>query len=172
MPKKLPQRDPIAAYTRSVTAARLVCDGVCACGEARPEALIRNSKPLKCHACKRKNDGRSTSDDHHVAGESNSPVTIPIPVNDHKAQLSVDQYDWPRQTLENPNGSPLLAGAAGMRGYVDTNLYLIEQFILPNAAMLEKLDAYFVREFGAEWWNNPKFQQLLEPECRIVNSRR
>jgi hypothetical protein len=46
---------------------------------------------------------------------------------------------------------------------VDTDLYLIRTFILPNAALLEKLDAYLLREFGPEWWNNPKFQQLLEP---------
>src|SRR4029077_15441007 len=118
MPKKLPQRDPIAAYARSATAARLVGNGVCGCGEGRPEALIRNSNPLSCHACKRMKDGTTVLDDHHVAGISNSPVTIPIPVNDHKAQLSADQYDWPKQTLENPSGNPLLAGAAGMRGYV------------------------------------------------------
>jgi hypothetical protein len=172
VPKKLPQRDPIAAYTRSVTAARLVGDGVCACGESRPEALIRNSNPLKCHACKRRDDGRSPCDEHHVAGESNSPVTVLIPVNDHRAELSVDQYDWPKQTLENPGGSPLLAGAAGIRGYVDTNLYLIKKFILPDATLLEKLDAYLVREFGREWWNNSKFREMLEPECRTVNPRR
>jgi hypothetical protein len=163
MPKKLPQRDPIAAYARSVTAARLVGNGECACGEARPEALIKKSTPLVCHACKRRKQGKTTFDNHHVAGEANSPDTVPIPVNDHRAELSVAQYDWPRQTLENPCGSPLLVGAAGIRGYVDTNLYLIRTFILPNADLLEKLDAYLVREFGPEWWNNPKFQQLLEP---------
>src|ERR1700687_5110889 len=43
------KRDPIGAYARKATAARRVGeDTKCACGEARPEALIPNSKPTVC----------------------------------------------------------------------------------------------------------------------------
>ena len=55
-------------------------------------------------------DGRNRPhyDKHHISGKANSDVTILVPVNDHRAQISVDQYDWPKRTLENPEGSPLL----------------------------------------------------------------
>jgi hypothetical protein len=51
-------------------------------------------------------------DAHHVAGKANSPITVPVPVNDHRACLSVAQADWPKSTLMNAHGSPLLAAAA------------------------------------------------------------
>jgi hypothetical protein len=31
---------------------------------------------------------------------------MPIAVNDHRAILCVAQYDWPKDTLENPNADP------------------------------------------------------------------
>jgi hypothetical protein len=67
-------------------------------------------------------------DAHHVAGKANSPVTVPVPVNDHRACLSVAQADWPKSTLMNVHGSPLLAAAACVRGFVDMVFYLIERF--------------------------------------------
>ena len=108
MPQKLPQRDPIASYRRGVIAQRVVGACQCACAEARPEALIADSDPLICEECKRRSEGRSANDDHHVASAANDPTTIPIPVNDHCAELSVAQRDWPKETLENRDGSPLL----------------------------------------------------------------
>ena len=52
---ELPQNDPIAAYQRDVTAQRCVGENArCACGETRPEALIRSSNPIICAACKRR----------------------------------------------------------------------------------------------------------------------
>lgn len=59
-------------------------------------------------------------DDHHVFGKANDPTTIvTVPANDHRAELSVAQQDWPKKTPENPDGSPLLAAAARIRGFVD-----------------------------------------------------
>src|SRR5690242_15463906 len=132
MSNKLPQRDPIGIYQRDNAVARRVGKNKhCACGEARPEALIPKSNPTMCAACQRKNQGKTTMDNHHVAGEANSPVTVLVPVNDHRADLSLTQYNWPKKTLENPGGSPELAAAAGIRGFADTNLYLIEKLLLP-----------------------------------------
>ena len=91
-------------------------------------------------------------DYHHISGKANSPLTIPVPVNDHRAKLSVDQYDWPNQTLENPSRSPLLARAACNRGFADTSVYLIEELLIPGAEMLEILDEYLVNKLGPEWW--------------------
>lgn len=146
-------RDPIAAYQRkSVAVRRVGQDAQCTCGESRPEALLSGSNPLICAACNRKERGKTTLDRHHVAGKSNSPVTIAIPVNDHRARLSADQYDWPRQTLENFDGSPLLAAAACIRGFVDTLRYLIEKFLFWIPEMLEALDALLLEKLGPKWW--------------------
>ncbi|MGB2795369.1 MAG: hypothetical protein WBC32_18035 [Candidatus Acidiferrales bacterium] len=129
---------------------RVGFDAQCACGESRPEALLSGSNPAICAACDRKRRGKATLDRHHIAGKSNSAVTIPIPVNDHRARLSADQHDWPKQTLENPNGSPLLAAAASLRGYSDTTIYLLETLLHPE--MLEALDALLIQKLGPEWW--------------------
>lgn len=153
MKKRLPIRDPIAAYQREAIAERRVGEGAqCACGESRAEALIPGSDPVICAACDRKKNGKTTLDEHHVAGKSNSPVTILVPVNDHRARLSVDQYDWPKETLENPDGSPLLRAAASIRGFVDVLLYLIDKFILWIPEMLEALDAFLVKTRGPKYW--------------------
>lgn len=162
MPRKIPLRDPSGAYKRKATAARRVGQGSqCACGEARPEALIAGSNPITCAACQRKKKGQATKDDHHFAARANNPTTIPVPVNDHRAELNVAQYDWPKETRENPDGSPLLAGAACVRGFVDTVLYLIEKGLLWVADMLEKLNEVLVKQLGPRWWANTEIEQFV-----------
>ena len=142
MPRKKPERDPIGSYARKVVGTKRVGKGArCACGETRTEALIPNTKPIICARCKRIKKGKSVLDDHHVAGVANSPVTVPVPVNDHRARLSVEQYEWPAATLRNPDANELLAAAAAIRGYIDTNLYLTEKLLGPVAELLERLAA-------------------------------
>jgi hypothetical protein len=139
MPRKR-SADPIQAFQRKATAARRVgVDAKCAtCGESRPEALIARSKPTICAKCQREQKGHTIMDNHHPAGKANSPVTIPIPVNDHRAILSVSQYDWPKETLENPTSDPHLQMAAEIRGYINDRRYL-EEKLLQSA--IEKLEA-------------------------------
>lgn len=162
MARKLPIRDPIAAYQRRAVARRRVGeDAQCACGESRPEALLSGNNPAICAACDREKRGKTMLDQHHVAGKSNSPATILIPVNDHRARLSADQHDWPRETLENPNGSPLLAAAASLRGYSDTSTYLVERFVLNNPEMLETLDAFLIEKLGPEWWIGTSMERYV-----------
>jgi hypothetical protein len=161
MPKKLPVRDPIAGHRRKVLAARRVGPNArCACGETRPEALIREKQRVICHECKRKERGMKTTDDHDFAGRANSRVTIPVPVNDHRAELSVSQYDWPKQTWENPDGSPLLAAAGCIRGFIDTVLYLMEKGMTWIAEMLEKLDHLLAEKLGPQWWVKTDIEQF------------
>jgi len=151
MPRKLPIRDPIAAHQRKAVAARRFGENAqCACGESRPEALIAGSSPTICAACGRKKRGKTSLDKHHVASRANSPITIPVPVNDHRARLSVDQYDWPKQTRTNPDGSPILATAASLRGYSDTTVHLMETLLNPE--MLEALEALLTEKLGPKWW--------------------
>ena len=99
-------------------------------------------------------------DNHHFAGKANSPTTVPVPVNDHRACLSVAQADWPKSTLVNPQGSPLLAAAACVRGFVDTVLYLIKMGLLWVAEMLENLDEFQVRELGPHWWVRTEIERF------------
>ncbi len=161
MSSKLPQRDPEAAWVRQATAARRVgVNAKCACGETRPQALIRNSKPTMCHECKRKEEGKTIVDDHHVFAKANSPVTIPTPVNDHRAELSVAQYDWPKKTLENPEGSPLLAAAGVVRGFIDYIHYLIEKGLAWVVQMLEAADAVLARLAGPKWWVGTELEKF------------
>jgi len=159
MLKNFPQRDPGAAYQRSVAAERRFLPGSrCACGETRPEAFVSNN-PVICAACDRVSQGQTILDNHHPAGESNSPATIPTPVNDHRAELSPAQYDWPKATLENRDGSPLLARAACIRGYIDTNAYLVEK-LLCHAEFWELMDQFLVEKFGPEWWRDSRFEKF------------
>ena len=149
----LPTTDPIKKYQRQATARRRVgLNSLCACGEIRVEALIGNSGI--CVECKRKMRGHTVMDNHHVAGKANSVATVAVPANDHRAILSEAQYDWPRVTLENPEGCPLLAAAGCIRGFIDTVLYLIDQLLRGIADMLEALSAFLVERLGPRWWVN------------------
>jgi hypothetical protein len=160
MRKRIP-RDPIRAYVREQIDTRRTLEGKqCECGENRPKALVRGSKPTICAEYEREQLGQSTLDQHHPAGEANDPTTIAIPVNDHRARLNVDQYDWPKTTTENPAGSPLVAAAARYRGYIDTNSYLQEKLLLENAEFLEALDAHLTEKLGPRWWENTRLERF------------
>lgn len=153
MPRKT--SDPIKTSTRRAKAQRRVGDGAaCACGETRPEALVVGAGPTTCAACKRRRLKKTTTDSHHVAGQNNSPVTVEVPVNDHRAVLSPAQYEWPSETLQNADGSPLLSAAGALRGMADYIIYLAEKFFDLIAVMLEELDRWLVGERGPQWWVN------------------
>ena len=158
---KVVPRNPEAAHARHAIAQRRVGLGAkCACGETRAEALIREKNDVICHACKRKRKGMTTKDNHHFAMKANSPITIPTPVNDHVADLNVAQQDWPKRTRENPEGSPLIAAAACIRGFIDTILYLIKTGLHWIADMLETADAYLAQKLGQQWWKNTELQKF------------
>jgi hypothetical protein len=162
MSRSTPKRDPIAAATREAVAQRRVgFDARCECGEDRAVALIRKEEDICCAACARRKQGKRTMDKHHVAGKANSPVTISIPVNDHRAQLNEDQYDWPKKTLENPDRSPLLAAAGCIRGFINTFVYLCEKVLLWIAEMLELLDEYLCQIRGAGWWLQSELKNFV-----------
>jgi hypothetical protein len=153
-------RDPIRAAARRATAARRVGLGAkCACGEDRPEFLIPRRAPVTCYRCERRRLGKSTNDHHHIAGRNNDSTTIPVDANGHR-DLSLNQYDWPTGTLRNQRGSPLLAGAARNRGVVDTNNYLADTMLIPNAEMLELLDDYLRERLGPNWWHNTPLEEF------------
>jgi hypothetical protein len=122
----------------------------------------------------RKKLGHSPLDSHHPAGQANHPATILIPVNDHRVVLSPAQYDWPPETWENPSGSPLLSGAACVRGYCETSNYLVAELLLRNAEMLEALDGFLKKKFGPEWWvgtDLERFAPKRKSKEVVTNSR-
>lgn len=157
MTRRLPLRDPIGYELRRSRAQRRVGFGaVCSwCGEDRPEALIPGSEPMVCAECKREALGQPTMDLHHVSGQANDSLTIPVPVNDHRAELSTAMMDWQKGTRENRDGSPFLAIAARIRGFCDMLLYLMETLLLPSADHLEHLHKLFTEVFGKKYWSEP-----------------
>jgi hypothetical protein len=157
--------DPIKAHQRKSAAARRVGVGArCKCGEDRPEALITGSRPMTCAACKRTANGKSTLDRHHVAGKANHSLTIPIPVNDHRAILTADQYDWPKKTLENPDRSPLLAAASCIRGFISTVRYFLDKLLGWIPAVLELADQFLTHHLGPHWWTKIEFTRNTPKE--------
>lgn len=161
MKNSQPQRDPIGAFQRKAKAARHAGeDARCACGEGRPEALMKGSKPRVCAECSRKMKGHTIMDHHHVAGRRNSPITVPVPANDHRALLSPAQYDWPRETLENPRRCPLLAAAGLIRGSIVIDSYLIDEFLQPTAHTLESLSPVLAKQLGPQWWRKKPINRV------------
>jgi hypothetical protein len=159
--KKKPPRDSIATFEREARSSRRVGQGSrCKCGEQRPRALIPGSKPKICAECQRKKLGHSLLDEHHPAGEANDPTTTPIPANDHRAVLSPQQYEWPPETWENPEGSPLLAAAASIRGYSETAEYLANSLLIPRAELLEVLERHLRQRLGPRWWVGTEMERF------------
>jgi hypothetical protein len=168
---ELPKRDPLGACRREAIAERrLGNEKVCTCcGESHPFALEQNTNPRLCTECRRRKAGKTIMDDHHVGGEANSDVAIPVPANDHRARLSENQRDWPTATLENPDGSPLLAAAGCIRGYADTIVYLVEKLLLWIAEMLEILNVILVQKSGPKWWEKTEVEKFARPGKKPKN---
>jgi hypothetical protein len=158
---KVKQRDPESAYARNAIAKRRSGIGArCKCGEMRAQALIREKNRVICHECKRKERGMTTRDNHHFAMKANSPAIVSIPVNDHRAELNIAQHDWPKQTRENRERSPLIAAAGCIRGFIDTILYLIKTGLHWIADMLETADACLANKLGPQWWKNTELHRF------------
>jgi hypothetical protein len=150
----MPSRDPIKTATRHSKLARRIGQGrkCVKCGENRHAALIAGSSPLICFECERRAKGQSIYDKHHVAGRSNHSLTVLIPANDHRAVLNEAQFEWPEETLRNPDGSPLLAIAAWLRGFVDTVGHPLDKLLIRAAEFLERLNAALKEHHGRYWW--------------------
>jgi hypothetical protein len=47
-----------------------------------------------------------------------------------------------------------------VRGYCETNNYLVAELLLPKAEMLEALDAFVKKKFGPEWWVGTEMERF------------
>jgi hypothetical protein len=163
MAKRIPSREnAIDHYVRRENAERRIgTEATCSkCSETRAQALIPGSTPVICVECDRKRKGRSTDDHHHFAGRANDATTVPVPANDHVADLSERQRDWPRETLENPHGDPLRRAAACLRGIRDILHYLLDKAVFWIATMLEALSESMVAKHGPTWFVGTPLEQF------------
>lgn len=121
------------------------------CGETDPLALTGRHPQLRCYECQALARGRPWVEQQHPAGRANHPATVPIPGNDHRV---VDDHknDWPRTTLRNPDGSPLLRAAACLRGWLDTLQLILERTLAWIPDFLEELDQWLTHLHGRTWW--------------------
>lgn len=108
----------------------------------------------KCHLTRQ---GKGATERHHPAGRANDPFTVAIAANDH-AVLSDMQQDWPPQTLRNREGSPLLAMAAAVRGWLDVLRLIIERSVGWIPDRLEQLDGILRVQVSPAWWTMPGFE--------------
>jgi hypothetical protein len=145
------ERDPIGAWLRDTRASRRVGRrAACACGEARPFALISGRLPPICFRCERLAHGREPYEDNHVFGKANSGLKIRYPINDHRAIFSVKQYQWPPGALDNRNGSILREAIARMHGAYDNIEHMLAENVV-YAAKLAQLEEQLTIIYGLQW---------------------
>lgn len=122
------------------------------CTETDPIALTGARPNITCHEHLADQMDCRWTQYHHLSGQANSPDTGALPANDHAA-VSAMQSLWPRDTLRNPEGSPLLRAAAAVRGWLDMLRMMIERTLRWVPAALESLDALLTDRHGPRWWD-------------------
>lgn len=127
------------------------------CGEADPIVLQGAHPDVTCYECSARIAGRAWTEDHHPSGRRNNSFTVAIPGNDHRV-LSGMQRDWPERTLRNPDGSPLLAMAAAIRGWLDVLVLIVQRTLVHIPSFLEALDETLRAKHGDRWWEEPGFE--------------
>jgi hypothetical protein len=128
------------------------------CTETDPLALTGTHPQIRCQEHLADRDGRSWTQQHHLSGRANSPETVPLPANDH-AVVSGFQSLWDRDTLRNPDRSPLRRAAAAIRAWMDILVLIIERTVGWVPALLESLDDYLRGVLGPEWWEQWESQR-------------
>ncbi len=125
------------------------------CAETDPFALTGVDPHILCAEHRADAEGRSWIEGHHVAGRANDPSHVRgIPANDHSVMTLSYQVEWPRETLRNPDGSPLLRAAAAVRGWLDELRLVIERTVGWVPELLERLDAWLREQKGPRWWDD------------------
>ena len=122
------------------------------CGATNPFALTGVDPNIVCYEHQALLRGRPWLEEHHVAGRSNDPSTVLLPGNGHRV-LSARQRLWPRETLRNPDGSPLLRAAAALRGWLDILWLVVTCTVGWIPDLLEQLDAWLRATLGDRWWD-------------------
>jgi hypothetical protein len=74
------------------------------------------------------------------------------------------QYEWPEETLRNPDGSPIRKAAACIRGIIDMIRYLLEKLLAWIPSFLEALDDFLVERLGPQWWASSELGEWMNRE--------
>jgi hypothetical protein len=122
------------------------------CPVANPFALTGVDPDVVCYEHRADLKARPWLEDHHPAGRHNDPATVQLPGNEHRV-LSGRQGVWPRETLRNPDGSPLLKAAAALRGWLDVLWLIMTRTVGWIPEFLEQLDAWLQVKVGERWWD-------------------
>lgn len=123
------------------------------CDETFPLALTGTEPNILCYEHQALLHGRPWLEKHHPLGRHNDPWTASTPGNDHRI-LSALQYEWPRETLRNPDRSPLLRAAASLRGWLDLLWLIMVRGVGWIPVFLEQLDADLRQRLGERWWED------------------
>src|SRR5262249_51355583 len=99
------------------------------CDEHDPFALTGVYPDILCTECWAIAKGHSWTEDDHFYGQRNDPATHTIPGNDHRVRTERQTQEWPRETLRNPNASPLRWAAAAARGTGDYLQILQDRYV-------------------------------------------
>jgi hypothetical protein len=121
------------------------------CAETDPFALTGAAPNIVCHEHLADQEGQSWTQEHHISGQANSPEKVPIPANDH-GWISAIQSLWPRETLRNPDASPLLRAAAAVHGVLAVLRWAIDRAAGWVPGELESIDRELERRHGSRWW--------------------
>jgi hypothetical protein len=138
--------------TRTPRCAAEDCEEIC------PFMLSGVDPEIYCSEHEALRHGRPWLEAHHPAGQHNDLRTVLLPANYHSV-LSELQYRWPRETLRNPDGSPLLRAAALTRGLLDV-LFVVIVITSGVPVLLEQLDRFLREQVGERWWD--EFQTWLD----------
>lgn len=129
------------------------------CSETDPDALTGKYPNIVCYEHLLISEGKQPIEKHHPSGEHNDPdFTVPIPGNDHRILSNRQNYDWPDETLRNPNGSILRKAAAAIRGFLDMLRLIIDRAVGWIPDYLEWLDSALNRHIGSEWGKTLRYE--------------
>lgn len=149
-----------AILRRETQRQRLGDHASCAkCGATNQICLTKKGETVVCYECHKADAGKATVERHHVAGRHNLPDTVPIPANDHRV-LSDMQYEWPTETLRNPDESPLLKASATIRGWLDILLLIIHRSMGWIPDFLEEVDAWLREYVNQRYWTLDGFPSV------------
>lgn len=125
------------------------------CAEDDPFALTGAGADILCAEHRALERGLPWIQLDHLAGQANDDAVVPLPANDHAVRSTI-QDAWPRETLRNLDGSPLLRDAALARGWLDY-LELVSNRAGAVPVSLERLDLWLREVLGPRWWD--RFEQ-------------
>jgi len=122
------------------------------CKETDPLALTGTHPSIYCYEHDALYKGRPWLEAHHPSGKANDPTTVKTPGNEHRVLSELQNSTWPRETLRNPDGNPLLKAAAAIRGWLNLLYVVMTRTVGWVPAHLERLDAWLRERIGPDWW--------------------